>query len=142
MFVSKEGEYTDFNWFSGVANLVATEGTWTLNRDPDDPTPFVGIVWHRSALGGTGDITYTNIVPDGPENGGYISYGSTSDTPYNAYYDIYNKGKDNRTLIQWNLTTTEGRVSDPFVYGDDEWHCWNAAHEDIDCTTSATELGG
>jgi hypothetical protein len=134
MLVSKDGAYTDFTWFTGVSNLPATEGTWTLNRSPEDLNPFIGIEWHRNPLKETGDITYTNIVPDGPENGGYISYGTTTGTPYDAFYDIYNKGLDNHTEIEWNRTTKEGRVKDPRHFGDDDWRCWDSDLIDVDCS--------
>jgi len=129
MFVSKEGFYTDFSWFSGVSNLVATQGTWTLNKSPDDPTPFVGIEWHRNPVDETGDIKYTNIVPEDPENGGYIFHGIV-DEVFDAFYEIYNKGQDNLTNIEWSRTTKDGRVKDLAHFGDEDWHCWNTALED------------
>ena len=133
MYISKEGGYTDFLWFSGVSNLPLTEGTWTLNHDPNDPTPYIGVEWHRDLSVGTADIKYTNIVPGGSENGGYISYGITTETPYDAFYDIYNKGQDNHTDIEWNTTTLEGHVKDLRVFLDNDWHCWNSDLEDIIC---------
>jgi len=133
MYISKEGGYTDFLWFSGVSNLPLTEGTWTLNHDPNDPTPYIGVEWHRDLSVGTADIKYTNIVPGGSENGGYIFYGITTDTPYDAFYDIYNKGQDNHTDIEWNTTTLEGHVKDPRIFLDNDWHCWNSDLEDIIC---------
>ncbi|UCC31100.1 MAG: hypothetical protein JSU86_02250 [Phycisphaerales bacterium] len=132
MFISKEGFYTDFNWFSGLSNLAGTEGTWTLNKDPDDPTAFVGIEWHRNLQDETGDIKYTNIVPDGPENGGYIFHGITGEA-FDAFYEIFNKGQDNLTNIEWSRTTKEGRIRDPAHFSDEDWRCWDTALLDIEC---------
>lgn len=133
MYISKQDAFTDFLWYTGVSDVQVTEGTWTLNNNPDDPTPLLDITWHRNPDEGTADITYTNIVPEGPENGGYISYGITGGIPYDAFYDIYNKGADNHTDIEWNRTTKEGRVRDPNHFADSEWHCWDSALEDVDC---------
>jgi len=133
MYVSKEGGYTDFLWFSGVSNFALTEGTWTLNHDPNDSTPFIGVEWHRDLSAGTADIKYTNIIPGGSENGGHIFYGITTEPPYDAFYNIYNKGKDNYTDIEWNTTTLEGHVKDLRVFLDNDWHCWNSDREDIIC---------
>ena len=58
---------------------------------------MIGIEWHRDTEAGTADIKYTNIVPGGPENGGYIHFGVTGGYPHDAFYDIYNKGKENHT---------------------------------------------
>ena len=131
MYITKEGYYEDFNWYSGVSNLPGTEGTWTLRKSPDDPTPWVGIEWHRNVEDGTGDIKYTNIVPDGDENGGYIFYGRTTDEPYDAFYDIYNKGEDRLTEIEWNRDTKEGRVKSP-NFGDGDWQYWDSDHKDTE----------
>ena len=137
MYISKYEDtvvvFEDFLWYFGEADLFLTEGTWTLNKDPEDPTPFVGIEWHRNLGDDPADIKYTNIVPDGPENGGYIFYGTTTDTTYDAFYHIYNKGYDNLTEIEWNRTTKDGQVKDPHHYGDQEWHCWDGDREDIEC---------
>ena len=133
MFISKAGVYSDFLWYEGSADLPGTHGTWTVYNTPDDPTPLLLIEWHRDVSAGTADIKYTNIVPDGPENGGYIFYGVTNDVPFDAFYDIYNKGQDNHTLIEWNRLTKAGRVQDENHFGDTDWHCWNEMLEDVDC---------
>ena len=132
MVVSKEGFYSDFEWFTGVSNLIGTEGAWTLNKNPDDPGPFVGIEWHRDPDSETGDLKYTNIVPSGPENGGYIFHGTTGEA-HNAFYDIYNKGQDNLKNIEWNRMTKDGRIRDPARFGNDAWHCWDTALQDVEC---------
>lgn len=133
MYISKETQFTDFLWFSGQSNLAVTEGTWTLFHEPNDPNPWIGIEWHRNPADSTADIKYTNIDPNSDENGGYIYYGSNSDGIYNAFYEIYNKGKNNITSIKWNIETYEGRVRDFNHFGDNEWHCWDSNLDDIEC---------
>ncbi|KPK28948.1 MAG: hypothetical protein AMJ61_00140 [Desulfobacterales bacterium SG8_35_2] len=133
MFISKQGVYQNFLWFNGFSNLPLTEGTWTLNKNPNEPVPFMGIEWHRNAQQNTADIKYTNIVQGGAENGGYIFYGSTAGGPYDRFYDIFNKGLDNHTDIEWDHTSKEGRVMDQHHFQDSEWHCWNNLLEDITC---------
>jgi hypothetical protein len=136
MYISKEGEYTDFLWYSGQSDLAGTEGTWTLYTSPVDPDSLLGIEWHRNVGTLTRDIRYTNIVPGGPENGGYIFYGIMDGSVYDAFYDIYNKGQENHTEIEWNRSTMAGRVSDPNHFGDEDWHCWDSVGNDIDCPAS------
>jgi hypothetical protein len=97
MYISKEGEFTEFMWYSGTHNLPATEGTWTMYQSPSEPNPWLGIEWHHTVSTNTGDLKYTNIVPGGAENGGYIFYGSDTDMDYDRFYQIYNKGADNLT---------------------------------------------
>jgi len=131
MYISKENVYEDFLWYTGKSDFLGTEGTWTLNNDPNNPTPLLGIEWNRKPQDGTADIKYMNIVPDGPENGGYIFYGINQETPYNAFYDIYNKGQDNHTEIEWNRTSKDGRVKDSKHFGDSDWHLWNSNLDDV-----------
>ena len=116
-----------------------TEGTWTLYRDtvtpyvPTNSIPYVGILWHRNTSDGTYDIKYTNIIPNGPENGGYITYGIINQTPYYAFYDIFNKGQVNLTEIKWNRTNKDGRVRDSLHFGDINWHCWDTTLANDTC---------
>ena len=113
--------------------IAVPQGSWTIFHEPNNPTPWIGIEWHRNPTDSTADIKYTNIDPNSDENGGYIFYGTTSDSIYNAFYEIYNKGKNNTTSIKWNIETHEGRVRDLKHFGDNEWHCWDSNLEDIDC---------
>ena len=131
MYISKQGEYTDFLWYYGESNLPATEGFWILKNNPTAQTDLVQIDWERDLAEGTYSITYTNIVPDGPENGGYISHGATTGDPYNRFYNIYNKGADNLTEIEWNSATKEGRVKDANHFGNSDWHYWNENHQNM-----------
>ena len=130
MYISQENGYSDFLWYEGESNFLATEGNWTLYRSPELPNPMLEILWHRNVSEGTADIRYQNIEEGHPENGGYIFYGINQETPYNAYYHIYNKGQNNLTEIEWNRTTKEGRVKDQNKYGNEEWHYWDSNLDD------------
>lgn len=133
MRISKEGEYEDFLWYYGENDLPATEGFWILKQSPSDPTDLVRIDWSRNISAGTHAVRYTNIVPDGPNNGGYIDTQYTKGVPYDHIWDMYNKGEDNHTYIEWSSTTKEGRVKDFNHFGDDDWHCWDSDRTNITC---------
>ncbi len=133
MIVSKEGHYSDFAWYKGEANLAVTEGHWIMQESPVKQNDFLRIDWERNPADKTGEIKYTNIIPNGPENGGYILTRTTNGATYNSYWDIYNKGKDNHTIIEWSTATEKGRVKDTKKFGNDQWHCWDTNHDNIDC---------
>jgi len=133
MKISKEGAYEDFLWYYGESNLPATEGFWILRQSPAVPTDLVQIDWSRNISAGTYAVRYTNIVPDGPENGGYIDTQYTKGIPYDHIWDIYNKGEDNHTYIEWSIITGEGRVKDFKRFGDDNWHCWDSDLMNVTC---------
>ena len=132
MYITKEGFYEDFNWYSGVSNLPATEGYWTMQEGPNKRHDLLRIDWERSSSDDTFEVTYTNIKEGGAENGGYIGYGVTNDDPYDAFYTIYNKGLDKLIEIEANRTTKEGRVRCPEDFGDSDWHYWDSSHCDTD----------
>ncbi|MDH4068297.1 MAG: hypothetical protein OEU97_05115 [Dehalococcoidia bacterium] len=131
--ISKEGEYEDFLWYYGECDLPATEGFWILKKSPTNTTDLVRIDWSRNISAGTHAVRYTNIVPDGPENGGYIDTQYTKGTPYDHIWDLYNKGEDNHTYIEWSSTTGDGRVKDLNKFGDDDWHCWDSDRMNVAC---------
>jgi hypothetical protein len=133
MNISKAGEYEDFLWYYGECDLPATEGFWILKQSPTNSTDLLRIDWSRNISAGTYAVRYTNIVPGGPENGGYIDTQYTKGTPYDYIWDIYNKGQNNHTYIEWSSTTGEGRVKDLNHFGDDEWHCWDSAQINVTC---------
>jgi hypothetical protein len=133
MYISKEGQYTDYLWYYGSHNLLATQGSWTVNRDPSQTNPFLGIDWHYSPTAGTGDLRYTNIIPGDTENGSYIFYSSIVSAGFDRFYHIYSISQDNLTEIEWNHTSLNGRVKDQNFYGDSNWHCWDENQNDIIC---------
>jgi predicted small lipoprotein YifL len=133
MNISKEGEYEDFLWYYGECDLPATEGFWILKDSPTVPTDLLGINWSRNISAGTYAVRYTNIVPGGPENGGYIDTQYTKGVPYDHIWDLYNKSGDNHTYIEWSSTTGAGHVKDSKHFGDDDWHCWNSTRTNVTC---------
>lgn len=133
MFLTKQGFYEDFEWYTGFSNLPLTEGNWTLNIAPNDPVPFLYIAWHRNVQQNSADIKYTNIVPQAPANGSYIFYGKTNDDPHNRFYDIYGQVENRNINIEWNYENLFGRVMDPIYFGDTDWHCWDEQLFNIDC---------
>lgn len=133
MNISKEGEYEDFLWYYGECDIRATGGFWILRKSPADPTDLLQIDWSRNASGGAHTVRYTNIVPGGDENGGYIDTQYTEGATYDHVWDLYNKRQENHTYIEWSSTTSEGRVKNPNYFGDDDWHCWDSSRMNTTC---------
>ncbi len=131
MRITKDGQYSDFLWYYGKNSYDRSGGYWILYEKPSNPSELLRIDWTYDG-NGIGDIKYTNIVPGGDENGGYIYYG-TMDGDMTRFYHIYNKGKDNLTEIEWNHADHHGHVKDPLKYGDTDWHCWDTLLKDVDC---------
>ncbi len=134
MFVSKSGNngFSNFLWYTGESSLDGKSGTWTLNREQSNPSPYIGIEWYKNSDEDFG-ITYTNIIPSDSENGGYISHGRDNNLDLNAFYEIFNKGQNNLVEIKWDVTSKEGKIKDPKFYGNDQFHCWATNGFDVVC---------
>jgi hypothetical protein len=131
MRITAGSQYSDFLWYYGRSALDGSGGYWILQENPSNPNALLQIDWHKYA-DNTADIRYRNVRPGDPENGGYIFYG-TAITGFDRFYDIYNKGQDNLTEIEWSSVNKDGHVKDPNHFGDDLWHCWDSALMDVVC---------
>ena len=128
MYVSQEGGFSKFLWFEGLCDIARTAGTWTLYENPRSPNKVLSIVWTKDWSNGTGDITYTNIRSNDAGNGDYIQYGITSDTDFDAFYDIYDYSKTNLVNINYNRETHNGSIC---LNG--TCYCWDELLQDITC---------
>jgi len=131
MRVTAGAQYSDFLWYHGKSALDESGGYWILRENPLNANNLLQIDWHKYS-DGTADISYTNIRPGDPENGGYIFYG-TALTGFDRFYDIYNKGLDNLTEIEWSAVNKDGHVKDPHYFGNGDWHCWDTNLMDVVC---------
>ena len=136
MYISKAGGWSQVHWYSGITANDESYANWTLNFNPENPTPFIGIEYQRDNGSGLGAIRYTNIIPDVPENGGYIEYRKATDTSseFDAAYDVYKAEIDNLLEINWNSVNKNGRVKDAEKYEDEAWHCWGENLRDTECS--------
>ena len=131
MYVTKPGEYLDFNWFSGVSARDGSMGTWTLRKDPTDSKDYLDIEWTYDKPSNTGTATYTNVLEGSTDKGSYISYGTTTDLTYDAFYDIYSISTDHFVQIEWNRTSHTGRINNPDFFQNPDWHYWDENLQDI-----------
>ena len=133
MLLTKEGDYTDFEWFTGFSNLPASEGTWMLNKDPNSPSAFLSIEWNRNTQEETADIKYTLLSPALPQDGSYIFYGKTNEVPLNRFYQIFKAESNNVIDIKWSYESYFGQVKDSIYFEGTNWHCWDDRLDDTDC---------
>lgn len=131
MLISKSGSYTDVEWYTGVSQKDGSGGTWSLNKDPFNVTPYLGIDWSKA--GATKNITYTNIEAGDAGNGSYISYTVDTTQALDANYIIYGKKDDYKVDIKWNRTTKEGNAIELGYYGDSNPRCWDSNVKNIVC---------
>ena len=131
MTVSEKGTSNSFVWYEGIVSRDHSEGTFTINKDPQNPVPYMDITFTKYPI--TEDITirFSNVLANDPGNGDYIEWRTNNGGEFDRAYDVFNKG--NLLEIEGNESSKNGRVKHPIHFNDEEWHCWDTAHLNIDC---------
>ncbi len=129
MRITAGNQYSDFLWYYGKSAFNESGGYWILQENPLNANALLRIDWNKDMY--EADIRYTNVRPGDIENGGYIFYG-TALADFMSY-NIYNKGLDNLTSIEWSSENKDGHVRDPHHFGDDLYHCWDTNLMDEVC---------
>jgi hypothetical protein len=136
MHISQTGGFRDVIWFSGRSRIDRTSGTWTLNKDGNNPVTYIGIAWERpTSTSDAFSIRFTNILAGDAGNGDYILAGVETDAQAatDRFYNIYDASASNMIEIKWHHLNQNGRVKDPAHFGDTNWHCWDEFHVDAVC---------
>ncbi|MGB5228398.1 MAG: hypothetical protein WBN55_09045 [Eudoraea sp.] len=143
MYITKVGigAFGEFLWFSGSSNMDGNSGHWILNESPEKPLAMLRIDWERSN-DEIGNIRYTWVRElDEQENDdlfkdSYLKYG-LQDGPLNAYFDAHAYDENTEVFsdirIEWSRDTYLGRVRAADYFQDEEWHCWDANGDDVQC---------
>ena len=132
MRISQSGGFSEVLWYSGIVSVDENKATWTLNYQPENPTPFLRIEYQNNESTSEFFIRYTNIIPGDEGNGDYIEYRIQPDTEFNRAYDVFLEN-EGFLEIQWDEPSSAGRVRNPEHFGDNDWHCWDAELRDTDC---------
>jgi hypothetical protein len=129
MYISKASSYEDVLWFSGRCDMLRTGGTWTINNvNVNNDEAWLTIDWNADYEKQTSDIKYTIVIQGGEYENSYIEYGITSNTDYNAFYNLYNS-KENKTFeVFYNTETHLGYVTDGI-----NQYCWNEDFVNSNC---------
>lgn len=128
MVLSPSGEPgQQVKWFDGVVRYDHTHALWNVYSQ--EGIRLLEAEWDRDYETGVTGLTYTYVEPGKEETGSHISYARDPELFYDASYTI--SLSDRETLIEWNSATLEGRVMDSTRFGDNEWHCWDAAENGL-----------
>ena len=129
---SEVGGFTNFLWYSAVIANDHSYANFTLNRNPQNPEPYIGISYIRDFASEDVSLRFTNLSSNGQGNGDFIEYRVSPKSTYNRAFDV-KTGVDNILNVEWDAPSNEGRVKHPDFFGDRAWHCWDTGVADIDC---------
>lgn len=133
MYLSKEGVYENFKWYTGTSKFDGTGGNWTVRIDPEGSSREVlRIDWKKEGEN-VAELQYTSIDQSNEHFDSYIKVGKSESDDFDTYYQVYNSKEDNLLTVEFNTETKAGRVADKGWFKDEAWHCWNASLEDAVC---------
>lgn len=131
MTVIDNANNKEFIWYEGTIDKDNTNGKFTFYKDPADPKPYMGISFTKEPSSNDLTIRFSNEVTSDLNYGDYIEWRSNNGSEFDRAYDIFT---NNSLLeIQANSSTDQGRVKHILHFNDDNWHCWDETHDNIDC---------
>jgi len=131
MTVTEEVSGNSFIWYEGVISRDHSSGNFTINKDPQDPKPYMNLSFVKNLDTDDISIKFTNVSTADPGLGDYIEWSTDKDNEYDRAYDVFTK--DDLLEIQSNSILKNGKVKHPSHFNDDEWHCWDTNRFNIEC---------
>lgn len=131
MTVTEKGTSNSFVWYEGIVSRTNTTGMFTINKDPQNPQPYMSIEFSKKVASNDVTIRFSNVLANDPGQGDYIEWRTENANELDRIYHVFTK--DNLLEIEANDANRNGRVKDPAHFEDSDWHCWNTAKVNIDC---------
>ncbi|MEQ8470842.1 MAG: hypothetical protein RIC35_06630 [Marinoscillum sp.] len=135
LYLSSEGEFEDFLWVTGESLIDNSEGEWIIYGSPAQPRQVLQVQWDRDQESYI-NSKYTIIDEESTKNGSSVEFGLSLDSDYTYYYNVMvidSEGENYKASILYNQNSTEGSVKSETVYGDSDFRCWDAAHDNVEC---------
>ncbi len=131
-YVSKNGGFSNFVWFTGESDTEANEGSWTLYESPENPEAWLSSEWSKSEVEGIADVVFT-VEKEGDGFGSTISYTASTDAELNRSVLIVDTNASNTIDVQWNKEEGFGKIKSEVFFEDSVYHCWDETRNDTDC---------
>ncbi len=116
-----------FEWVTGTTNTEGTSGTWNIKESSTSTAKLLQIDWTTSGSTVT-SIKYT--CASGNYSGSYMTYTPTA-TDGNYSSTLSGSHSSATYSIEWNTSTSVGRIKCQSEFGDSDWRVWNASKENV-----------
>lgn len=131
MYISKEGAFENFLWYTGTSAFNGTGGYWDLVKSPTETGNWLHIDWKRNN-DETGYIKYSGVKNGSDIYGDYI-HAERTGNDLDAKYDIRDASESKDVFIEWSTQFKNGRIKSSKLFSDENWHCWDESLHDVDC---------
>ena len=131
MTVTAQGTTNSFVWYEGIVDVDNSEGVFTVNKNPQNPEPYMEISYKTEPAKSNATIRFSNVTANDPGVGDYIEWRAQNDEEFDRAYDVFTN--DNLLEIQGIEGLKTGRVKDSNHFNDADWHCWDESHTNMDC---------
>lgn len=102
--INGDGVYK-FKWLEGSIDTKQTGGNWMV-YEPISKAAYLVVSWKKES-DNTRWIKYTKISGDKQSS---VKYGTSNNSAYNAYFNIFTTDDTEPAVIEWNTSTFEGRL--------------------------------
>jgi hypothetical protein len=143
MYIGKTGidNFEEFLWFEGTSETGGKSGQWKLNHSAEFPEETILIDWKKDT-DEVGEIKYSYVRELNDQrqtdkfNGSTLTYGIQNEV-FDLYVNIHAFNDDKNsfadTFIEWSRTDFTGHIKAEHFFGDNNWRCWDAQGNNIDC---------
>lgn len=130
-YVSGEG-LNKFVWFTGESSINGQEGSWKLYESPENSSVWLSNRWEIDKEAGNGFTKFT-VEKEGDHKGSSIRYAVNGDEYFDRMVTIVNSAEENTIYVDWRSEEKNGRVKSFAHFGDEMFHCWDGALQNVDC---------
>ena len=126
MYITLEGTggYTDYLWADGTSKTDGTGGQWKFRQGPSSDVLMFQDDWTKDGDEIT-TVVYTYLKNDTNKDS-YINYHNPGTDGFDSGYTIhFASGVYSDSVIEWNISTRDGRLKCADYLQDDNWYCWD-----------------
>jgi hypothetical protein len=126
MYITKDisGGFTDFLWIEGTSKTDGSGGQWNFQQSPQTATQIFKTDWTKSG-DQLSSVKYTYMKNDTNKDS-FINYHTVTTSNFDVGYNIhFADGLYSDSEIEWNITTSDGRLKCVDYLQDENWYCWD-----------------
>ena len=137
MYISHQGLFEDFLWYTGNSRTDSTYGIWRVYNSYRVDEPYIDIEWWNRENSNLDSIKYTRVGPLDVRNGSSMKFGrfENLEEKDEVYFDLYD-ALNERNLSIWVEEESEiGGVRSQSQFGDNLYRCWGEDAQNVQCDT-------
>lgn len=136
MYISYQGFFEDFLWFTGHSRKDSASGYWRIYESYTIDKPYIDITWRNREKSELDTLIITKESPYDLNAGSMFAIGEyeNEEDEVEVFVNITEVKSGDNTYILLNEEQEWGSISAPHYFGDPAVRCWNAIGANINCS--------